>query len=397
MNDRQLQSENNSTTLALGSGGVLGIAHIGVIKAFIRAGLINQITDVWGSSIGALIGLFAALNFSEDEIIDFLHYGIDLTKFPDSVIPDYTKYFTLHSNLTAHSRFEAQLKSVYHPTRFFFNYAAGVVQAVKQMGECKGEYIEGVIERGISSMIHGKYKDRLTQAISQAKVNSECKNEDGKISQDTFNELSQIISGKKPLTFLALHQFRMLAPDLNLKDLYITAVNVSARPIKLEIFSHETAPDMPIKTAIHSSMAFPGKYAPVKYQNRLYADGGLLCTTPYEIIKKHNKNKKIIAVSFNKQSDTHSTYKPVSGILDYGRRLFSSIFIAQETSRSTEDYKSFIHINAHGIPIFNFNISSETQDTLVEHGYNAANKYILANQLDKAEQQETATAGYLAI
>ncbi|MCK9235230.1 MAG: patatin-like phospholipase family protein [Acholeplasmataceae bacterium] len=56
--------------LALGGGGARGSYQIGVLKAFRKHGLLNQITHVSGTSIGAINALMVMANFSHDRMID---------------------------------------------------------------------------------------------------------------------------------------------------------------------------------------------------------------------------------------------------------------------------------------------------------------------------------------
>src|SRR5690349_18982212 len=53
-------------TLALGGGGMRGVAHIGVLRVLEREGF--RIRAVAGTSIGATVGAFYASGFSPDEI-----------------------------------------------------------------------------------------------------------------------------------------------------------------------------------------------------------------------------------------------------------------------------------------------------------------------------------------
>ncbi len=54
--------------LALGSGGARGLAHLGVIKALVSAGV--RIEFVSGASVGALVGAFLAAG-KLDQLITF--------------------------------------------------------------------------------------------------------------------------------------------------------------------------------------------------------------------------------------------------------------------------------------------------------------------------------------
>ena len=57
-------------TLSLSGGGLRGAAHVGAIKFLEEQGV--EVTAVSGSSAGAIVGLFLAVGFSSDEMLDFL-------------------------------------------------------------------------------------------------------------------------------------------------------------------------------------------------------------------------------------------------------------------------------------------------------------------------------------
>jgi len=66
----------------------------------------------------------------------------------------------------------------------------------------------------------------------------------------------------------------------NLKYLYVTGTNISLEMPECEHFSHETTPDMPIALAIRISSSLPFVFEPVKWNNHLYSDGGLMQNLP---------------------------------------------------------------------------------------------------------------------
>ena len=49
--------------------------------------------------------------------------------------------------------------------------------------------------------------------------------------------------------------------------------------------SHTNTPDMSVITALKISCAVPGVFPPVKHENKLYVDGGVLDNVPYEYAK----------------------------------------------------------------------------------------------------------------
>ena len=70
----RLSGEGKSIGLALGGGGVRGVAHIGIIKALVDSGF--KIGAIAGTSAGALVGALFASGCSPEEILE-LYEGID--------------------------------------------------------------------------------------------------------------------------------------------------------------------------------------------------------------------------------------------------------------------------------------------------------------------------------
>ena len=70
-------------TLALGGGGIRGIAHFGIIKKLINSGY--NIKAIAGTSIGGIVGAICALDHDIDEIIDDIN-DLDQRKIYSHII-----------------------------------------------------------------------------------------------------------------------------------------------------------------------------------------------------------------------------------------------------------------------------------------------------------------------
>ena len=66
--------------------------------------------------------------------------------------------------------------------------------------------------------------------------------------------------------------------DVYDRDLVVTASCYTTR--RLVRFSRLTTPDMPIRTALRASCAYPGLFLPADIKGRVYYDGGLMCNLP---------------------------------------------------------------------------------------------------------------------
>ncbi len=73
--------------LVLSGGGAKGFAHLGVYKALLEAGV--RIDFVGGTSMGALLGGFIAMDLTLDAIIEFVRHGASLNPMGDYTIFPY--------------------------------------------------------------------------------------------------------------------------------------------------------------------------------------------------------------------------------------------------------------------------------------------------------------------
>lgn len=167
----------------------------------------------------------------------------------------------------------------------------------------------------------GYSADEITDIVAETPI--EAFNDDGFLTKGTkrlvkeygwfqgdsfLKKIEKLIflrTGNIDLTFAQLHE---LAQTYPFRDLYITGCNLSDQ--KVEIFSHETYPDMRVADAVRVSMSIPLYYRAIwldangKIINepkpedncRLFVDGGLLMNYPVEIFDnyKYIKNEKAL-------------------------------------------------------------------------------------------------------
>jgi len=61
-------------------------------------------------------------------------------------------------------------------------------------------------------------------------------------------------------------------------------------------FNHQTTPNMPVLTAVKITMAYPGVFTPIQYDNRLYADGALFDFFPIDYTRQYIDREKIAGI-----------------------------------------------------------------------------------------------------
>ena len=103
------------------------------------------------------------------------------------------------------------------------------------------------------------------------------------------------------------------------KTLIISAACINDKQI--HYFSHKTAPNMPIVTAIQMTIAIPIYFYPVKYENKLYVDGGCIDNYPIHIFE--NSSENVIGIYLIENKDY---VENISNIEDYFINLSRCLF-----------------------------------------------------------------------
>lgn len=226
----------------------------------------------------------------------------------------------------------------------------------------------------------------------------------------------------KDFTFKQLHELKEKYPELHLKDLYITALEVTNGEVREVTFSHETMPDMPIRIAIHASMAAPYFYAPVEYQGKIYIDGCLTRDLPIRELDKRDENGKWTLEGTNpktfgisltsqkpkppKEPDTHKNVeakshnknkesalqdalslsfrelkKPVRLFKDFLKQMkelkkqikllpLKPFIVQDEIHKASFDPLRTFSLEANAFPLFDFNkITEDLFTKMDDHGY----------------------------
>lgn len=150
------------------------------------------------------------------------------------------------------------------------------------------------------------------------------------------------------------------------KKLIITTVCVNNKNICY--MSHESYPDLPLYLAIRMSTSIPLFYAPVKYNNNYYIDGG--CIDNYPIHLFNDKINKVLGLYLiEDSSDIHyDNYNNIENLEDYLMIVFECIMkgLRANSTRGFDKFTINIKINES---FTNFNISDKKKDKIFNIGY----------------------------
>ena len=360
------KDRNIKENLALGCGGIRGLFHLGVLKAFHDAGLLKYIKRISGTSIGGMMGFTAAIGIPPQKAIDHALERQRLGKMPlylDFIPKNPNDYYQTNST---ESNFTAITKKLYNAGKYAYLIAKNTIDVPLSGGLCHGLHIE----------------DEVCSIIQVSDIDPADKNDN--------------------MTLMDLHKLIEKYPHLHMKDLYVKVTNITNQDKYFsEVVSYETHPDMPIRVAIHATMAVPGVYKPVIYNGQTYVDGGIFDAVPVTAfdhakylrpgckLTRDGKNPATVAVALS--SDEHAAKIRAESEPEhtsYLEKITNTVLFPMhhqdEILRHRREHHRMIFLKTNKVPMFDFvNLSSDTINVAVNHGYEVANNDIKTNNYQK--------------
>ncbi|MHB1947682.1 MAG: patatin-like phospholipase family protein [Gammaproteobacteria bacterium] len=327
-------SNTRIENLVLEGGSVRGFAHIGVIDTLEKAKILPQLKRIAGSSIGALIAFAVAIGYNAKELED-ISLQIDVPSFFDFTSIDPKEYY-VKNNFDSSPEFAG--KTLYNAAKYLFLFSKSMADTYRLKGIFNGNYIEQIVR----SLIQKQFPNKTS------------------------------------LTFNELHQLALKDPT-RYKDLYLTGVDILNH--EFVVFSHEKTPNMPIETAVHISMSFPGLFKTVEYAGRYYLDGGLYNNLAMELF-----DNKTIGIAL---STTQRTQKMHEAKRDTNQKLTWMQFFtlmamspldAQDALRNKEIRERTIYINLEDIFLFNAFVTKSQICQMINRGKETSQTYLKERQ-----------------
>lgn len=151
--------------------------------------------------------------------------------------------------------------------------------------------------------------------------------------------------------------------EITKKNLILVGVNINNK--NAEYFSYSLTPDMSVIKAIKISSSFPFIFDPVKHNNMLYIDGGIMNNFAIEYFG--HKNPETLGIKIINNEKTNNT---IDSIFHFGLNILESMFLVQQ-----QDDLEFINENVIYIH-------------LQKNNYSVLNNIVLMNQnIDELYQQ----------
>lgn len=185
-----------------------------------------------------------------------------------------------------------------------------------------------------------------------------------------YGEIMYKKTGNKNITFQEVY-------DKFGNDLIITGTNVDKQ--KTVYFSYKTHPDMAVRQAVRISMSIPFFYEPVKYNDDLYVDGGVLQNYPIDVFDDVNTECNPCAIGILLVSEDEIQHKELDtgSVIKFGMAIVNGM-LNQLSLRhiSSQYWKQTIKVNTFDISSTNFSLTKEQQNRLLTSGYTAVEKWL---------------------
>lgn len=173
-------------------------------------------------------------------------------------------------------------------------------------------------------------------------------------------------TGKTDLTFQEHH-------ELTKKRLYINAVCLD--DYSLHYFSVDTHPAMPIHVALRMSISLPILISPVRWEDKLFIDGGVLDNLPVALFR----NEPAVTLAVCVERVTDKTAQRIDKFETYCFKVFNCIYdelVKLKRKEMCLEKFTVISIVTDGHTAFSFNIDRHHRKKLYRNGYRAASSVL---------------------
>lgn len=294
-------------------GGALGAGYWEVFQVLEAEGI--EFERLAGSSAGACFATLVALGYKGDDI---LHFGqnFDLSNLKD-IHASWMKKVKKNMEGKPHAEIQRELMKAaleYKAVKPSEGKLHDAARAVRRFGHGirnagpsgRGLYRGNVLLYVLRARIYEQFQKKIEEHLQRLNGEAKLKFRDfllqNNIALDVNVDTNKVELHSCPMkatigvkehpgiTFRHLNLLVKNYPEIGFKDLYLTGSNTKTK--KLEIFCHETEPDMEIALAVRISMSLPGAFKSVKYKGVHYIDGGAINNCPADVFNPKNKKDR---------------------------------------------------------------------------------------------------------
>tara|TARA_B110000285_G_scaffold28681_1_gene28831 strand:+ start:1682 stop:2623 length:942 start_codon:yes stop_codon:yes gene_type:complete len=162
-------------------------------------------------------------------------------------------------------------------------------------------------------------------------------------------------------------------------NLVIGAVCINTK--KMVFFSYENNPGMEIRTAIRMSCSIPVLFSPIKWEGKLYIDGGMLSRYPIQI-PPVDQSQCGLGFFVRSKSDESVISEEESNFMTYLKQIMTLMY---ESSQKFENPNPNIHTVELSTPLDGYaplTISNEEKDKIIAIGFSKTKEKIIELRLN---------------
>ncbi|EKD70063.1 MAG: hypothetical protein ACD_46C00655G0001 [uncultured bacterium] len=324
--------------LALEGGGQRGIAYVGAIDVFSQYGLLKDIKYVAGNSVGAIVALFLALGYTNDEAYEELN-AMPLEEFMEG-----------NNSWPNTPTWIAGLRQLFSVSR----------------------------SKGLGLSTGKKLSEWLQKCVEKKLGNKDA----------TFGDLKKAIEENSN------------NPQSNLRYLYVTGTNLSYKLPESEEFSHDTELDMPLWLAVRISASLTWMFELVEYKGCKYTDGGLIRNLPTKIFDQKKflpegaevtdkfVNPGVLALKVDSRDEIMQVIWGVKEKVSVATTTEMGVAVYNALSQTIDTHeireaRSAIALSDNEYSLFNFDIDAHGKVRLVTSAEKATREF-LENYIDAA-------------
>ncbi len=197
----------------------------------------------------------------------------------------------------------------------------------------------------------------------------------------SFDEQGAILKGEKYRDWIFKILSEKVDPNITMLNFYkkygvyfiTTATCIYSSnekfPEGIICMSHELTPDIPIITAVNSSMTVPFIFPPISYENARFVDGGILDNIPQGFMSKNAFNLK---ASFKRVDSVDSIKNPIS----YMGKIFELATKRIDQLKNGKMFDHVITISCEDFDLLDFDMTIDDKITLYKRGYRAIEEYM---------------------
>jgi len=198
----------------------------------------------------------------------------------------------------------------------------------------------------------------------------------GSVLLETTRSILKKLAGNADITFKE-HYERFG------KELIVTGTNLSKR--RTVYFSHKNTPDMKLFIALRISASFPIIFRPVKYEEEIWLDGGMLNNYPIQCWDTMSNcvkiaNPQVLGFKLLAPEEITGTFEAIHDVKTYTVAMFEVIYNqAQKIHQSAQDWTRTIKVNVGNISSTDFSLDAEQKAWLEKQGEDATLAFLTIN------------------